>query len=103
MDDMNDMDEKDSTEAITCTRSNKKVGLVLLLLILAAAVGIYLYQQRSLSIDGWRKDIDVAMADAKKEQCPVVVFFVSKPPSQIANDIKTKVIPKPGNRKALKE
>ena len=97
------MDEQDSKEAKSSTKNNKKAGLVLLLLILAVAVGIYLYQGRSLSIKGWDNDIDAAMVQAEKEQRPVVVFFVNRTPSPIARDISTKVIPKKGNQKALEE
>jgi len=100
---MNDVNEKDSNEAATPARSTKKVRLILLLVILAVAVGIYMYQRRSLSIDGWGNDIDKAMNQAKEEQCPVVVFFVSRTPSQIAKGIKKKVIPKKGNQDALEK
>ena len=100
---MNDTNEKNSNEVVTPAKSNKKGRLILLLLILAVAVGIYWYQQRSLSIDGWGENIDAAMDQAKQEQRPVVVFFVAQTPSPIAEEIKNKVIPKPGNQKALKD
>ena len=97
------MNEQDSNEAVSSKKNNKKAGLILLLLILAVAVGIYMYQQRSLSINGWDNDIDKARNKAKNEQRPVVVFFVDRIPSPIAREIANKVIPKPGNQKALKE
>jgi zona occludens toxin (predicted ATPase) len=100
---MNDVNEKDSNEAATPARSTKKIRLILLLLILAVAAGIYWYHQRPLSIDGWDADIDAAMKQAKEEQRPVVIFFVGRTPSQIARDITKKVIPKDGNKKALAE
>ncbi|MCK5114458.1 MAG: thioredoxin family protein [Phycisphaerae bacterium] len=97
------MSEQDSNAAATDKKSTKKVGLILLLVILAAAVGIYMYQQRSMSIDGWSEDLDAAMVQAKQEKRPVVVFFVSNTPGPIARHIKNKVITKPGNKKALQE
>ncbi len=102
---MNDTNEneKKSNEAVTRAKSNKRGRLVLLLLILAVAVGIYMYQRRGLSITGWGDDITAAMKEAKEKQQPVVVFFVGRTPSPIAEEIKNKVIPKPGNQKALKE
>jgi len=61
---MNDVNEKDSNEAVTRTKSNKKTRLVLLLLILAAAAGIYMYQRRGLSISGWDSNIDAEIGRA---------------------------------------
>ena len=97
------MNKQDSNEAVSSKKNNKKAGLILLLLILAVAVGIYMYQQRSLSIDGWDEEINAAMDQAKNKQQPIVVFFVSNTPGPIAREIANKVIPKPGNQNALKE
>lgn len=82
------------------SKREKRTKTILILLILAAMVGIYFYQRRELKIEGWGKDLDAALAQAKTENRPVVVLFVNKSQTPTARDLQ-KRIRQPGNRKAI--
>ena len=78
-----------------------KIGFVLVLI--AAGVAVYLFQQRDLNINGWENDLNAALAKGKAENRMIVAFFVDTPPSDIARTIAKRRIPKPDNVQALKE
>ena len=83
------------------TKKDKKVKRLILLAILIACAGIYMWQRRGLSIDGWGGDLTAALVTAKAEDQRVVVFFVASPPSRVAQRIASAVISKPDNVVAL--
>ncbi len=83
------------------TKKDKKVKRLLLLAILIACAGVYMWQRRGLSIDGWGGDLNAALVTAKAEDQRVVAFFVANPPSRVAQRIASAVISKPDNVAAL--
>lgn len=83
-------------------KREKRTKTILILLIIAAMAGLYVFNQRQeLNIEGWGKDLDAALARAKTENNPVVILFVNKSQTPTARDLQ-KRIDRPGNRKALK-
>jgi hypothetical protein len=83
------------------TKKDKNVKRLLLLAILIACAGVYMWQRRGLSIDGWGGDLNAALVTAKEKDQRVVVFFVANPPSRVAQRIASAVIAKPDNVAAL--
>jgi hypothetical protein len=78
-----------------------KIGFVLVLI--AVALAVYMFQQRDLRIEGWGDDLDAALAQAGDQKRMVVALFVSTPPSETALTIAKRRIPMPDNIKALKD
>ncbi len=95
-------EENTATAAPENSKREKRIKAILILLILAAMVGIYFYQRRGLKIEGWGKDIDAALVQAKTENRPIVVLFVNKSQTPTARDLQ-KRISRPGNKKALQQ
>ena len=95
--------EKPSVDTKPATpKRNTRGKLLFLGALLAAAVGIFLLQQRGLSLSGWGSDLDAALQQAQTENRPIVVMFLRNPPSETARQTKT-VIGRPENQKALQD
>ncbi len=97
------MSEENTADPVTKTETKeKRTKTILILLIIAAMVGIYFYQQRGLKIEGWGEDLDAALTQAKAENRPVVVMFANKSQTPTARTLR-KHISQPSNKKALEQ
>ena len=96
-------DATTSQEESKAPKTDRRIKRLFLIGILVGCVGVYFYQTRSLTIDGWGDDLAAALTQAKSENRPVVALFVAKPPSATARRIHDGVIRKSGNQKALKK
>jgi len=85
------------------SKSDRWIKIAFLVLLIAGAAGIYLFQQRALSISGWGSDLAAALAQAQAENRKIVAIFVADPPSQIARTIGGEVVTRPDNRQAVEE
>ena len=95
-------EENNAPAAPENSKREKRTKAILILLIIAAMVGIYFYQRRGLVIEGWGKDFDAALAQAKTENHPLVILFVNKSQTPSARDLQRR-IDRPGNRSALQQ
>ncbi len=83
---------------------NKKIGLIFLLVAIAAVVGITHCQRALRPPPGWiDNDLDEAMRQAKANDANVVVLFVAKPPTAICRRLRDTTLSKEANNEALRE
>ncbi len=98
------MNQQDAQEESPPRKSNRerrvKIGFVVLLLV--AVAGVIMIQRRGLEIEGWGKDLEAALQQGEAEDRPIVVFFVSSPPSNTAKTIQTHIL-RPANQQSLKD
>ena len=98
------MNQQDAQQESQTEKSSRdrwvKIGFVVLLVVAAGA--ILMVQRRAMEIQGWGKDLNAALKQADAENRPTVVFFVNRPPSQIAKTIRTHIL-RPSNQQSLKE
>jgi len=95
---------EENSQASTSDKCVKEqwVKRALILALILAMVGVYLYQRRGLTIRGWGEDLPAALSQAKAENRPLVVMFVNKMQTPTARTLRGHIA-KPGNQKALKE
>ena len=83
---------------------NKKIGLIFLLVAIAAAVGITRCQRDLRPPPGWiDNDLDEAMRQARANNANVVVLFVAKPPTATCRELRDTTLSREANNEALRE
>lgn len=80
------------------TSRGKMIFVVVTILLVAFIV----WMQRSpREFSNWDKNLPKAIAQAKAEHRKVLVYFVSKPPSETARWVMQNILSKPDNKEAM--
>ena len=90
-----------SGTAPSARKPDSRAKVVFLAIVIAVAVAIYLWLQRSPDLLGWPGDIDAALAEARKTDRKVLALFTSDPPSYTARRLAETTLTKGHNRQAL--
>ena len=83
------------------SKKDKWVKFGFLILVVVLVIYIQYSQRQGPKLDGWREDLTGALEHAKRENAPILVFFMSRPPGEIDHFIANTTIK--NNAAALKE
>lgn len=102
-DSMTEANTHTATTKAAKARQDRLVRIAFLVVIVIAGVLIYRKQTTIALPAGWRGDLDNALAQAKKEDRRVLVFFMGKPFAFDAKKMLKTTLRQPANRKAVRQ
>ena len=91
---MTETDNNVSTVTPEKVRRERRTKIVFLLITLAVVALIYKLQRTDTRLAGWSKDLNASMAQAARENRPLLVLFDSNPPSTTGRDLVATTIAK---------
>ena len=96
------MDEQEptSSQPPAKRKMDRRVKLAFVIILLGGIALIWVHQRRGPSL-GWGEDLDAALEQAKDDNRPVLVFFMSSPMGELAKKNIRHTLAKKSNRQAI--
>jgi len=82
---------------------DRRVKMGFLAAVIVAGAVVYLHQRAGPALPDWGTDLPAALQQAQTENRPVLVFFLTSPPSTTARDMADKTLQRPQNRQAIEK